>query len=315
MDHQAMMTFLKVAQTGNMTRASEQLHAAQATVGKRIANLEREVGAQLFVRGKGHKTLSLTAAGESFLPLAERWLSLWSDIQGFSAGSILHTLGVGVVESITASLIVPLFDRLYREAPRIRLRVITKHSVEMYTEVETRKVDIGFTSRELINPHVVVRRLFSEPLVVIQPSARPVNGEAESPGRDGTMDFPVVAPGDLDADHEMLIVWHDNFQNWHDRHWDWRGSRIVTLNNPVLLVELLKDARQWAIVPLSVALRASGHKRLRIYRLSDPPPDRVCYLLSHREPKQSVQEPLLIFERFLAETLQRNIPWAKTRFQ
>lgn len=306
MDHHAMLAFITVAQRGTISRAAEHLHASQTTVGKRIAQLEEEVGARLFVRGKGHKKIALTAAGEDFLPLAERWLSLWSDVRDFSAGAVLHNLGVGIVESITASLIVPLFDRLYREAPQLRLRVITKHSVEMYTEVETRRVDIGFSTRELTNPYVVVRRLFSEPLVVI----RPTGEDAARPVPYGKTDFPAISPQDLDADHEMFIAWHDRFQNWHDRHWDWRSSRIVTLNNPVLLIELLKSPEQWAIMPLSIAYRACRHKSLALFTLTDAPPDRVCYLLTHRDPKQSALEPLQVFERFLTETLWKNIPWA-----
>ncbi len=57
-------TFLKVAQTLNMSLAARDLHVSQPAVSKRISNLERVYGIILFVRtGSG---LQLTPAGKTF---------------------------------------------------------------------------------------------------------------------------------------------------------------------------------------------------------------------------------------------------------
>ncbi len=306
MDHLGMKAFLKVAECGNISRAAEQLFATSSAVGKRIKQLEKEVGAPLLVRGKGRKHISLTKAGEAFMPLAERWLALWSDMQDVSAVGIEHSLSVGTLESITPPLLVPLFQLLYANAPQVRLRVITKYSLEMYNEIETRRVDIGFTLREMLNPYVVARRLFSEPLVVLRPTRGPGSGSPY----DLRTSFPAIRPETLDPDHELFIAWHDNYQLWHDQHWNRSGSRRVILNNCSLLIDLISDPRQWAIVPLSIAYTACKRGSFAIHTLTDAPPPRVCYLLTHRIVKQSSVEAIAIFEKYLAVALKHNIPWA-----
>ena len=42
--------FVKVAETGNITRASEKLNVAQSALGQQVRQLEELLGVQLFVR-------------------------------------------------------------------------------------------------------------------------------------------------------------------------------------------------------------------------------------------------------------------------
>lgn len=56
MDLQQITCFLDVAETEHMTKSAERLHIAQPALSRSIARLEKEVGAQLFVReGRGIK--------------------------------------------------------------------------------------------------------------------------------------------------------------------------------------------------------------------------------------------------------------------
>ncbi len=57
-----------------MTAAAEALFITQPTLSSHVQSLENEVGAKLFIRGRGMKELRLTEAGENFLPLAQ-WCS------------------------------------------------------------------------------------------------------------------------------------------------------------------------------------------------------------------------------------------------
>src|SRR4051794_25797735 len=62
--------FSAVAREGSFGRAASSLFLSQPAVSERIARLERVVGAQLFTRGPRGTTL--TAAGQRFLPFAQR---------------------------------------------------------------------------------------------------------------------------------------------------------------------------------------------------------------------------------------------------
>ncbi|MBQ7184935.1 MAG: LysR family transcriptional regulator [Clostridia bacterium] len=75
MNEEQIETFLAVARYKTFTRAAELLFLTQPTVSHRINTLEKEMGVQLFVRGRD--TADLTPAGQAFWPRA---LKLWKDI-------------------------------------------------------------------------------------------------------------------------------------------------------------------------------------------------------------------------------------------
>lgn len=73
MQLQQLSYFLAVAQTRHFTRAAEVTGVAQPSLSKQIRALETELGAPLFGRARGN--ITLTAAGEALLPLANRILA------------------------------------------------------------------------------------------------------------------------------------------------------------------------------------------------------------------------------------------------
>ena len=74
MDTQNLRTFLTLASVKNFTQTANLMFIAQSTVTNRIAELERELGKQLFIRSKKH--LSLTREGLLFQDYAKRILDL-----------------------------------------------------------------------------------------------------------------------------------------------------------------------------------------------------------------------------------------------
>ena len=61
--------FLAIAEEGGFSRAAERRHVTQPALSRRIKSLEEWLGTQLFERST--HTITLTAAGESFRPVAE----------------------------------------------------------------------------------------------------------------------------------------------------------------------------------------------------------------------------------------------------
>lgn len=51
MDIRELRTFIAVAQTGNITRAAEELHISQPALSRQIIKLENELGCKLLERG------------------------------------------------------------------------------------------------------------------------------------------------------------------------------------------------------------------------------------------------------------------------
>lgn len=70
MDRALLRYFIKLYETGNITRAAEDLHLSRQSLSGYIAKLEREVEAQLFLRSR--EGVKLTEAGHLLRDYAER---------------------------------------------------------------------------------------------------------------------------------------------------------------------------------------------------------------------------------------------------
>ena len=63
-DFELYRIFYTVANAGNITKASEELHISQPAISKSIKNLENQLGGTLFVRTK--RGVNLTEEGKEF---------------------------------------------------------------------------------------------------------------------------------------------------------------------------------------------------------------------------------------------------------
>src|SRR5437868_4285134 len=66
-------SFIEVARHGNVSRAAEALFVTQPAITARLKSLERNSGAELFVRTP--RGMRLSDAGRALLPYAERTLA------------------------------------------------------------------------------------------------------------------------------------------------------------------------------------------------------------------------------------------------
>ena len=72
MDTHALLAFIAVAETGSFSLAAERLNLTQPAVSKRVAALERHLGARLFDRIG--RRVDTTEAGQALLPRAGKIL-------------------------------------------------------------------------------------------------------------------------------------------------------------------------------------------------------------------------------------------------
>lgn len=133
--------FLAVARTGSLTEAARALKVSPATVGRRVAELERRLGARLFDRRQtGH---TLTDLGESIRIKAEEVEEAVLAVERQVVGRDLRPTGkvrLATTEDIATVGLVPHLPDFHREFPGISLEIVTRSDL---VNLSRREADVA----------------------------------------------------------------------------------------------------------------------------------------------------------------------------
>lgn len=149
---------LAVHRTGTYAGASAQLKIDPTTVARRIAVLEKQVGARLFDRTRaGHVT---TEAGAALLPRAERMeaeaLALERELTGADQ-RLSGTVRISTTEFIAARFIAPQLPRFAARYPNVCLVLLCS---QRNADLARREADIAIRLTRPREPDVVARRVW-----------------------------------------------------------------------------------------------------------------------------------------------------------
>lgn len=157
-----LAAFLAVAETRNLTLASERIGLAQPSLSKRLANLEQTLGVKLFERHR--RGMDLTEAGQMFYRRARRM-----DQEFFQAreelaalrDTGLSRLRVGAGPLFSLNFIAPAFAALLKEMPTLRMDLIANTNNHTLPLLMNGTLDIVFGVLELskIDDSIVSRQL------------------------------------------------------------------------------------------------------------------------------------------------------------
>lgn len=138
--------FVTVAEEGTFVAAAKRLHLAQQALSKQIADLERQLGVQLFERLP--RGVRLTQPGQVLLE--EAWVLLDGAATAFdrvrrAARGIAGHVTVGFVEFAAWSTRVPtLFRKFREERPDVSLEIRALSSLRQWAALQDRRIDVGF---------------------------------------------------------------------------------------------------------------------------------------------------------------------------
>ena len=160
--------FVAVARTRHFTHAAGSVHVAQPSLSRQIRTLERELGTPLFNRARGNVTL--TPAGETLLPLAQRILAdvdsakvQVQELVGLARGR----LRLGATPSLS-TVLLPDILRSYRDAyPGIELVVEESGSRDLVRLLAGGSIDLAIIVLPLHtrDPALTTTAILREPLV------------------------------------------------------------------------------------------------------------------------------------------------------
>ena len=172
--------FVKLAQVGHYTRASEQLNISQPSLSHAVRQLEEELGVPLFER-QGRNT-QLTQFGEEFLDCAVRTLATLDEGvislrrkakgEGLIRLGFLRVLGTNYVPRLAARFLAARPDR------QIQFTFHSGRTQELLEGLADRRYDLVFCSRPAPELGLTAVPVRAQGLVLIVPPGHPLAGRA-----------------------------------------------------------------------------------------------------------------------------------------
>jgi DNA-binding transcriptional LysR family regulator len=124
MDWRALQDVVTVAETGSLSAASRRLNVSQPTVGRRIEQLEQQLGAVLFTRTA--QGLLLTELGESIIENAKRMQEEALTIERLATGANQQLQGVvrlSLIEDIGIFWLPKKLAEFHKQFPQLSVEV------------------------------------------------------------------------------------------------------------------------------------------------------------------------------------------------
>lgn len=144
MELRVLRYFIEVARTQNITAAAERLHITQPTLSKQLMDLEDELGAKLFERGKRRTTLTedgmlLFQRAKEIVALADLTESAFRSTDERIAGDI--AIGCGETEGMR--LLVDAMKEMRAAHPGVTFRLSSGNFEDISDRLDGGLVDFG----------------------------------------------------------------------------------------------------------------------------------------------------------------------------
>ncbi|MER7642581.1 LysR substrate-binding domain-containing protein [Streptomyces sp. NPDC126522] len=238
-DLRKLRYFLAVAEELHFGRAAERLHITQPVLSRQIRVLESELGVDVFMRDR--RSTVLTPAGEQLVrdagPLLAGADALLRRVR--AAGESVTRLTIGFMPGITVTPVV----RLLRERhPGLDVRMLRTGWHDQVEVLHDARADVGIVRLPIDPAGLEVRRLYTEPRLVMVASSHPLAGKE------------TVRVADLAADH--LLQDPDAVPEWRDIAAELRtGERrpVPTIHSVEEKLELVAGGQGIAVIPASTA--------------------------------------------------------------
>jgi LysR family transcriptional regulator, nitrogen assimilation regulatory protein len=171
MDLQRLKTFLKVAELGSLSKASDRMRIAQPALSRQIRLLEDEIGVPLFARHR--RGMELTLAGETLMNrisgLLRQLDQSIADVRSL-AGEATGPVAFGIVPTASYILAGRLATRVTKDAPDISLRIVEGYTGHLIDWLHRGEIDVAILYGPEADFHMHVEELMLEDLVLVGPA-------------------------------------------------------------------------------------------------------------------------------------------------
>lgn len=263
METRYLQSFLKVAETGSISRAAESLGITQPSLSHQILRLEDELNAKLFRRTA--RGVALTEAGRLFQARAQQILAgakqALEDVRQLESeptGSVI----LAVPYSISRLAGVALVQAFLDHAPQVSFRLVEATTGQIRGWLDLGKVDLGILNDLGPLRHLTARPLATEELYLIGPA-----------GEFGTLaDLPGVPASDLSGLPLILPGLPHGLRQVIDQEAAQQGVSLTVRQELDALAHmgpLISAGYGYSLLPLSTICGELAAGRVSIARIAD----------------------------------------------
>lgn len=170
MNFKQLNYFMAVADELHFGRAAERLGIAQPPLSRQIKQMEEEMGAILFNRGRS--SISLTQAGERLQLRGRDILNAVDDtrreVRRIGQGAD-GRLRIGFVGSSTYGILPNIIKSFRATWPGISLSLIPMNNAQLHKQLVGREIDVAFARPALNDAEFAVKKLMEERLILAVP--------------------------------------------------------------------------------------------------------------------------------------------------
>ncbi len=234
---QQIEAFLAVCKYGTFTQAAERTFTTQPTISWQITSLEKELGKQLIIRGKGIHYLTLTPEGRVFLPQAEKWLRIWQETEDLMELGGAEQYHFSCAPSMCRRLLPQIFRKLRQVKPECEILLAGKNTLDAYNEVEHGRIDCALVCELLTFDKVQILPLADEKMVFVCRKDSKYHGTQRI--------------GSLNVEKQVFIVFSNEGRTWQKHYFGGKGKPLVSATGIEDPVMLFIDQDAWALIPVS----------------------------------------------------------------
>ncbi|MBB6453135.1 DNA-binding transcriptional LysR family regulator [Salirhabdus euzebyi] len=287
MDTEQLNAFILVAETKNFTKTAEVLHLAQSTVTSRIKTLEDIVGKQLLYRS--NKTVSLTPAGEIFLPYAFRMKELAEkSVENLQQqGLYEERLVLGGPSSVWRHLLYPYLKTFRESNPEVAVELLTHSTENTIQKVLDGIIHVGVVYAKPRHPMIHSQPILDDEYVL---------AGAEKYNNLGNLET-------LYSKDFILNDWGNPFMNWF---YNTIGNHYIPafkINQTSIVLKMLLDGSGFGFIPQSIIgpyVKDGSLIKINFELPSQPPTHKIFLVyLKKQEQSKAVQLGLDLLKHFL----------------
>lgn len=161
----AMRAFVRVVQMGSFSAAAREQDTTQATISKKVAALEKKLGAKLLSRTS--RELSLTEVGADYYENCVIILSELDEAEAQVRSQIALPSGLLRVAAPVVfgrQFMAPILVEFLNAYPEIKVDLMLN---DKHIDLIADGVDVAIRAKQLEDSTLVARHLFNNPLVVV----------------------------------------------------------------------------------------------------------------------------------------------------